>query len=44
MRELTVNEVQSVSGGIAPLAIIAIDLALNGLVLGLAAYASRNVR
>jgi lactobin A/cerein 7B family class IIb bacteriocin len=42
MRELTVNEVEAVGGGLAPLAIIAIDLGLNALVLGLASYAAMN--
>ncbi len=44
MRELTEKEVSEVSGGIIPLVglIIGIDLALNGLLLGYAAWASNN--
>lgn len=34
MRELTQNEIQQVSGGVGPLAIIGIDLALNGVLIG----------
>ncbi len=34
MRELTQNEVQQVSGGIGPFAIIAVDLALTGVMIG----------
>jgi lactobin A/cerein 7B family class IIb bacteriocin len=44
MRELNDNEVESVSGGLVPLvfAIIGIDLALNGVLIGYAAWASSN--
>ncbi len=42
MRELTVHEVETVGGGLAPLGIIAIDMGLNALVLGLATYAAMN--
>ncbi len=44
MRELTENEVSEVSGGLIPLIglIIGIDLALNGLLIGYAAYAANN--
>ncbi len=40
MRELNVNEVQEVSGGIIPLVlgIIGVDLALNGVLLAYASY------
>lgn len=37
MRELTLSEVKEVSGGLGPLAIIGVDLALNGIVLAAAA-------
>lgn len=33
MRELTQDEMTQVSGGLGPLGIIAIDLALNGVLL-----------
>lgn len=44
MRELTENELSEVSGGIIPIVglIIGIDLALNGLLIGYAAYAANN--
>ena len=44
MRELTENEVTEVSGGLIPIIglIIGIDLALNGLLIGYAAYAANN--
>lgn len=34
MRELTTEEMGQVNGGIGPLAIIALDLALNGVMIG----------
>ncbi|MEX1198599.1 MAG: class IIb bacteriocin, lactobin A/cerein 7B family [Pseudohongiellaceae bacterium] len=34
MRELTQNEIEQASGGVGPLAIIGIDLALNGVIIG----------
>lgn len=34
MRELTQQEIQQVGGGVGPLAIIGIDLALNGIIIG----------
>lgn len=37
MRELSTDEVKSVSGGIGPLVIIGIDLALNGVLIGFTA-------
>jgi|DEB0MinimDraft_6_1074348.scaffolds.fasta_scaffold326204_1 lactobin A/cerein 7B family class IIb bacteriocin len=37
MRELTESEMQEVSGGIGPAAIIAFDLALNGALIGFTA-------
>ena len=40
MRELTQSEVQQVSGGLGPLAVIGIDLALNGVLLGYATFMS----
>ncbi len=44
MRELKQSEVSEVSGGIFPvvMAIIGVDLALNGLLIGYAAYAAAN--
>jgi lactobin A/cerein 7B family class IIb bacteriocin len=42
MRELTSNEVENVGGGLAPLGIIAIDVALNALVIGIGTYAAMN--
>ena len=44
MRELTETEITEVSGGLAPLVfgLIGLDLALNGLLLGYAAYAQSN--
>lgn len=39
MRELTNSEVTQVSGGLGPLVVIGVDLALNGLILGYAAIA-----
>lgn len=38
MKELTKSEIAQVNGGLAPLAIIAIDLALNGVVIAYAAF------
>ena len=37
MRELTQEELEQVSGGIGPAAIIAFDLALNGALIGFTA-------
>ena len=37
MRELTPSEVKQVSGGLGPLVIIGIDLALNGVLIGFTA-------
>lgn len=34
MRELTSSEIAQVSGGLAPLAVIAVDLALNATFIG----------
>ncbi|MGM0631678.1 MAG: class IIb bacteriocin, lactobin A/cerein 7B family [Pseudomonadota bacterium] len=34
MRELTEMEIKEVSGGVGPLAIIGVDLALNGVIIG----------
>ena len=44
MRELTETEVSDVSGGLVPLvfAIIGVNLALDGIMLGYAAYAANN--
>ena len=44
MRTLEMNEVQQVSGGLLPLvvAVIGVDLALNGVMLAYAAYAAAN--
>ena len=46
MRELTENEVSEVSGGLIPLVfgLIAINIALDGLLLGYAHWASANYR
>ena len=46
MRELTKNEVSEVSGGLIPLVfgLIAINIALDGLLLGYAHWASANYR
>jgi lactobin A/cerein 7B family class IIb bacteriocin len=38
MREITQAEIEQVSGGLAPLAIIGIDLALNAVVIAYAAF------
>ena len=42
MRELTRREVSQVNGGLGPLAIIGIDLALNAALLGYAAVMSND--
>ena len=42
MYELSDREVAQVSGGIGPLGIIAIDLALNGVLIAYASYAAGN--
>jgi len=42
MHELTETEIAQVSGGLGPLAIIGIDLALNGVLLAYANYAAGN--
>lgn len=38
MRELTMDELSQVSGGLGPLALIGIDLALNSVMLAYAAF------
>lgn len=38
MGEITQAEIEQVSGGLAPLAIIGIDLALNAVVIAYAAF------
>ena len=43
MRELTQFEVEQVSGGLGPLAVIGIDLALNGVLLGYATFMSSRI-
>ena len=42
LRELSDDELGCVSGGLAPLAIIGIDLALNGVLIGAATYWAMN--
>ena len=37
MREINRTEMKQVSGGLGPLAIIAVDLALNGALIGVTA-------
>lgn len=38
MRELSAAEVTEVSGGLGPLAVLGIDLALNGVLIAYAAF------
>lgn len=38
MKELTRTEISQVSGGLGPLAIIGIDLALNGVLIAYASF------
>ena len=42
MQELTMNEIEQVNGGLAPLAIIGIDLALNGVLIAYASFMTQN--
>ncbi|WP_285762222.1 class IIb bacteriocin, lactobin A/cerein 7B family [Biformimicrobium ophioploci] len=42
MQELNSFEIDQVNGGLAPLAVIGIDLALNGVLIAYAAYMSKD--